>query len=96
MKCQICLRDFKKLRFCTSRIKICGRCVRSLNENHQVAERSVAVFAENLRFAIERRHQATIDSADAPEWTIRKALDSLENIDSELRTALPIWINKNR
>ena len=93
MRCAICLQDFKSLRFNTRRIKICGRCVNSLNEYKEVAEHSINELKERLLVGILTKAQREI-CADLPEWKRNKASKILENPEKEFRKALPGWLNK--
>lgn len=53
--CQICLSPRRKLRFQTSRLKICHACVEKLNDWHEVAEPSYQEIGELLRSGIRQR-----------------------------------------
>jgi len=70
-KCRICLRVFNELRFSSSRISICGRCVNTLNESHEVAENAERRIGERLLRGIERNALRDIESGEP--WQKAKA-----------------------
>ena len=93
MRCKICLRDFKKLRFYTKRLKICGTCANSLNGYHEVAEASYKLFSERLRVGM--RNRATADlSSNQPAWKQERARWILNNFEEAYSEALSRWLNK--
>lgn len=93
MRCKICLRDFKKLRFCTPRMKICGICTNSLNGYHEVAEQSYRVFSDRLRIGMQKR--AAVDlSSGQPAWRQERAHRILVNLEEAHSKALCEWLNK--
>ena len=93
MRCTVCLKNFHNPRFNTPRIKICGRCVNSLNEYREVAEKSQEEFSERLLVGMIRRAEREI-LGNFPEWRKEKANKTLENLKEEHANALPEWLNK--
>lgn len=92
MRCQICLKDFKKIRFHTKRISICGRCVQSLNGYQEVAEPSHTILVQRYEGAILRRANADLQSED--ESTRERALWRLEHIGEIVARRMPDWLNR--
>lgn len=92
MRCQICLQDYKKLRFHTKRIRVCRKCVQALNDYHEVAKPSHDILANRYEEAIRRRASADLQSADEAIWT--RALWTLEHLDEIVARNLPNWLNK--
>lgn len=90
--CRICLRDFKELRFHSSRIAICGRCVNTLNESHEVAENAQKRVGELLLRGMERN--ALRDLEFGEPWQRAKAQRTLSDIGKAYVDALPQWLNK--
>ena len=90
--CRICLRNFNKLRFHSSRISICGRCVNTLNESHEVAEAAEKRVGEMLLRGMERN--ALRDLEFGEPWQKAKAQRTLSNIGGAHADALPRWLNK--
>ena len=91
-KCRICLRVFNELRFSSSRISICGRCVNTLNESHEVAENAERRIGERLLRGIERNALRDIESGEP--WQKAKAERTLSDIGAAYAAALPQWLNK--
>ncbi len=91
--CKICLKDFKNLRYLSSRVCICGRCTNDLNGYEQVAEFAYLEARQMLERGILRRAELDLMSA-RPKWIQDKALAILENPTVELEQALPAWINR--
>lgn len=92
--CQICLKDFKNLRFKSQRISICGRCANDLNSYNEVAEESYKAARELLLRGMLRRATRDVSSSDIPLWQQQKAEHLLGNLEAEVDIALPAWINK--
>lgn len=90
--CRICLRVFKELRFSSSRISICGKCVNTLNESHEVAENAERRIGERLLRGIERNALRDIESGEP--WQKAKAERTLSDIGAAHAAALPQWLNK--
>jgi len=93
MRCAICLRNFNKLRFNSSRIKICGTCVNDLNSYHSVAEESYEILSTRLRNGMHNRALAEL-APHIPAWRQAEARRILENFSEEYSNALPGWLNK--
>jgi 5-methylcytosine-specific restriction endonuclease McrA len=91
-KCRICLRVFNELRFSSSRISICGRCVNTLNESREVAENAERRIGERLLRGIERNALRDIESGEP--WQKAKAERTLSDIGAALAAAQPQWLNK--
>lgn len=89
-ECQICKHDFKKLKFSTEHIKICTRCVNSLNESPEPASSAQARFAEMLKRGMERNAQRDLQSDDA--WKQLKARKTLKDLDAAVADRLHDWI----
>jgi hypothetical protein len=90
--CRICLRTFNKLKFFTEHIAICGRCVNTLNESPELAKKAEERLSEMLARGMRRNAERDLTSDE--EWKQRKAEKMLNNFDSALAIALPVWINK--
>jgi ribosome-binding protein aMBF1 (putative translation factor) len=91
--CKICLRTFKKIRFNSSRICICGRCTNFLNECREVAQESYQAIGDLLKTGMLNRAHADI-APNVPLWRQERAKRTLENLDQEYRDALPDWTNR--
>ena len=91
-KCRICLRVFNELRYSSSRISICGRCVNTLNEAQEVAENAERRIGERLWRGIERNALRDIESGEP--WQKAKAKRTLSDIGAAHAAALPQWLNK--
>jgi 5-methylcytosine-specific restriction endonuclease McrA len=92
LRCKICLRDLKKLKFNTPRMKICGTCVKSLNNYREVAKRSYEIFADRLKVGMEIRLNAELNNPII--WQQERARKALDNFQIEFEKALPNWFNK--
>lgn len=90
--CRICLRTFKKLRFQSSRISICGRCANTLNESHEVAEDAEKRVGDMLLRGMERN--ALRDLEFGEPWQKAKAQRTLSDFGQAHADALPRWLNK--
>jgi 5-methylcytosine-specific restriction endonuclease McrA len=90
--CRICLRDFQKLRFYSSRIAICGRCVNTLNESHEVAENAEKRVGELLLRGMERNALRDLELGEP--WQKAKAQKTLSDIGKAYVDALPQWLNR--
>ena len=90
--CRICLHEFTGLRFQSSRISVCGKCVNTLNESHDVAENAERRIGELLLRGMERNGLRDIESSEP--WQKAKAERTLSNIDRAHTAALPQWLNK--
>ncbi len=88
--CQICKHTFKKLKFATDHIKICTRCVNSLNENPEPASHAQSRFADMLKRGMERNAQHDLQSNE--EWKRLKAHRILNNLDATVAEKLNDWI----
>lgn len=90
--CQICKHDFGTLRFKTERIKICARCVNTLNDFNEPAIQARMRIREMLARGMERN--ALRDLASEVEWKRRKALRTLSHLADEAELAVDGWITK--
>jgi 5-methylcytosine-specific restriction endonuclease McrA len=90
--CRICLRDFKDLRFYSPRIAICGKCVNTLNESHEVAENAERRVGELLLRGMERNALRDIEFGEP--WQKAKAQKTLSDISKAYADALPQWLNR--
>ncbi len=90
--CRICLRSFNKLRFHSSRISICGRCVNTLNESHEVAEEAEKRVGDMLLRGIERNVLRDLEFGEP--WQKAKAQRTLSDIHQAHADALPRWLNR--
>jgi hypothetical protein len=90
--CRICLKSFKKLRFNTEHIGICGRCINTLNDAPEPAKNAEARLADML--ARGMRRNAELDLLSEAEWKRRKAHKTLDNFDAFVSKALPDWLNR--
>lgn len=88
--CRICKHTFKALRYQTEHIDICTRCVNTLNESPEPANKAQARLAEMLARGMHRNTERDLESTE--EWKRRKARWTLENFDAALEHALPDWI----
>ena len=91
-KCRICLHEFNELRFSSSRISICGRCVNTLNESHDVAESAEIRIGYLLLRGMERNALRDIESGEP--WQKARAERTLSDIGTAHASALPQWLNK--
>lgn len=91
-KCQMCKRDFKKLRFHTEDIRICTRCVNTLNESPAPASTYKKEFSEMLSRGMLRNAQKDLNSTET--WKREKAKKTLENLEFSVEEALHDWITK--
>ena len=90
--CRICLREFNELRFSSSRMSICGRCVITLNESHDVAENAEMRIGELLLRGMERNALRDIESGEP--WQKARAERTISDIATAHASALPQWLNK--
>lgn len=90
--CRICLREFNELRFSSSRMSICGRCVNTLNESHDVAENAEMRIGELLLRGMERNALRDIESGEP--WQKARAERTISDIATAHASALPQWLNK--
>ena len=93
LTCKICLLQFKKPRFNSPRLCVCGRCTNALNEYKEVAEHSYSQVGDMLKTGMLRNTHADT-SPDTPVWRQKRAQKTLENFDREYQAALPGWINR--
>lgn len=92
--CKICLRNFKNLRFKSSRVCVCGRCTNELNSFKEVAEYSYQTARELLLKGMLRRATIDVSSTASPLWKQNAAERILGNLEAEVDRALPKWLNK--
>ena len=90
--CRICLHEFNELRFSSSRMSICGRCVNTLNESHDVAENAEMRIGELLLRGMERNALRDIESGEP--WQKARAERTISDIATAHASALPQWLNK--
>src|SRR5574343_71023 len=82
-KCQLCLREFKKLRFNNQRVHVCTRCVNFINKNGEVAKLAEDRLGELLRRGMMRRVYESY------------GFDRMgDDFERRYRKALPGWINR--
>lgn len=91
-ECQVCKRDFKRLKFVTHRIKVCLRCVNTLNDIAEPAIHAQIRLGELLAKGMERNAQRDLDSNE--KWKRTKARWTLDNFEAAHEKALPSWLNK--
>lgn len=91
--CQICQREFAKLRFQTEHINICTRCVNTLNDFDEPAINAQQRIREMLSRGMLKR--ATTEQHEADEqWKRTKAVLTLKNFEQSVDQALPGWLNR--
>lgn len=90
--CQICKHDFSRLRFKTERIKICTRCVNTLNEFNEPASHAQGRVREMLARGMEKN--ALRDVETDVEWKRNKASWTLQHFEVSVDQALADWITK--
>lgn len=89
MKCQICLRERKKLRFDTARLSICRVCVDDLNSYGSPAEEGYRDFESRLRKGLARQLMPAVADRTSQGWEA-----SQQNFETQVKKALPNWLNK--
>ena len=94
LTCKICLKKYKKLRFDSPRICVCGTCTNSLNNYSEIAEPSYLEVGEMLHTGMLRRAYSDISSTNTPDWKKEKAKKLIEHDKTDFLLALPNWINK--
>jgi 5-methylcytosine-specific restriction endonuclease McrA len=91
--CQICQREFAKLRFQTEHINICTRCVNTLNDFDEPAIYAQQRIREMLSRGMLKR--ATTEQNEADEqWKRTKAVLTLNNFEQAVDQAFPGWLNR--
>lgn len=93
MRCQICLGQFKNIKFATGRITICKRCVDDLNGYREVGDYAVKVFTDRLRKGIVARLEREMNATDNQQTRLR-AMNEYNRLDEVVSAALPQWLNK--
>lgn len=73
-------------------MSICGRCVNTLNESHDVAENAEIRIGELLLRGMERNALRDIECGEP--WQKARAERILSNIGTAHTAALPQWLNK--
>jgi len=91
-RCQVCLRTFGSVRFSTSRIVVCGRCVNALNERREVAADAQARIADMLGRGIVRNAERSLHAEES--WKQDRARREIEDLDAAVARALPNWLNR--
>jgi 5-methylcytosine-specific restriction endonuclease McrA len=90
--CQLCKRDFRQLKFETDHIKVCTRCVKTLNDFSEPAIHAQNRLGEMLAMGMKRNALRDLESAD--DWTRQRARRTLYNFDAAYAKALPGWLNR--
>lgn len=90
--CQICKHDFSRLRFKTERIKICTRCVNTLNEFNEPASHAQGRVREMLARGMEKNALRDVESDE--DWKRNKASWTLKHFEVSVDQALSGWITK--
>lgn len=95
-KCKICLREYKKIKFHSERISICGICVNTLNNYNHSAEFAHNTLRERLLNNILTK--ATIDVSDSnlilSVSREREIERIMENPHQVVDSIFPEWLNK--
>lgn len=91
-ECQLCKRDFRRLKFVTEHIKVCTRCVNSLNEFSEPAIHAQNRLGDMLARGMERNALRDLESSD--DQLRRKARWTLDNFEAAYQRALPGWLNR--
>lgn len=91
-QCQLCKREFAQLKFTTEHIKVCTRCVNSLNEFSEPAIYAQNRLGEMLARGMERNALRDLESSD--DHSRRKARWTLDNFDAAYQRALRGWLNR--
>lgn len=73
-------------------MSICGRCVNTLNESHDVAENAEMRIGELLLRGMERNALRDIESGEP--WQKARAERTISDIATAHASALPQWLNK--
>lgn len=90
--CRVCLHEYRRLYLASARLGICGRCVKTLNGNPEVAQHAEARVAELLARGMRRNAERDVE---APElWRRRKAEWTLSHFELEHSRALAGWLNR--
>lgn len=90
-QCQLCKREFGQLKFATDHVKVCARCVNSINEFSEPAIHAQNRLGEKLARGMERN--ALRDLTAPEEWKRRRARWKLDNFAAAHAEALPGWLN---
>ncbi|TGV09723.1 HNH endonuclease [Alcaligenaceae bacterium 429] len=94
LRCQICFRDFHRLRFNTGRIKICKLCVRDLNSYSEPAEYSIQILKSRLEKGLTSRLISEIENRSGPRKKQIQAMRNYNNLESILEREMPKWLKK--
>ncbi len=90
-QCQLCKRESRQLKFATDHIKVCTRCVNSLNEFSEPAIHAQNRLGDMLARGVERNALRDLDAPE--EWKRRRARWKLDNFAAAHAEALPGWLN---
>lgn len=91
-QCQLCKREFTRLKFATEHIKVCNRCINSLNEFSEPSVHAQNRLGEMLARGMERNALRDLESSD--DQLRRKARWTLDNFEAAYQRALPGWLNR--
>jgi hypothetical protein len=91
-RCQLCKREFGQLKFTTEHIKVCTRCVSSLNEFSEPAIQAQNRLGEMLARGMERNALRDLESSD--DQLRQRARWTLDNFDAAYQRALRGWLNR--
>lgn len=91
-ECLVCKREFTRLKFVTDHIKICTRCVNTVNEFSAPAKNAYDRLGELLAKGMRRNAMRDLESDK--EWIRRKARWTLDNFSIAQEQALPAWLNR--
>lgn len=90
--CRICQHTFKTLKFQTDDIGVCTRCVNTLNNSPEPAEKAEARLADKLARGMQRNAERDLHADEA--WKRHKAQRVLADFDTAVSEALPGWITR--
>jgi hypothetical protein len=93
-KCKICLNKFQNLYFNTGRMKICGRCINTLNNYNKTAESAYKEIGLMHRRGMEKKIYNALNGNDVPEWRKIEADKIQGDFESEYEASLPKRINE--
>lgn len=91
-RCQICLRSYRKVRFKTEEISICGTCVNTLNDAHEPAAGAYQELAAKLERGITRRVAEDLASEEA--WRRHQGERDQGRVPLIVQQRLDDWNNR--